>query len=658
VLDFGLAKLIECVESEESRAAPRALVQTASDAVMGTVAYMSPEQARGQAVDARTDLWSLGVMLYELVAGRRPFAGETDGDLIANILRTEPEPLSAVAPEAPAELVRIVGRALRKPLGERYQTAAELHAALSALGDVSAQAVKRDGRPPVGAREETLSTSLLVAQQRMGEANNLPQQLTGGDQLQASAQPSPSIAVLAFVNMSADPENEYFCDGLATELTNALAKIKALRVAARTSAFYFKGKNTDVHEIGQTLNVGVVLEGIVRKAGNRLRITVQLVNVADGYHLWSERYDREMEDVFDLQDEISLAIVDVLKVKLLGAEKAAVMKRYTDNTEAYQLYLKGRFFWYRFPGPGYDKAREYFQQSIDSDPTYALGFCGLADYFGMAAALGLMPPDEGWLKCAAVMEKALALDDTLADVYNTKAGISFYCDRDWPAAERAFKHAIELNPNFAEVHHHYGLCLVSYGRTEEALAGIRRGLQLDPLSLHRNLWQGRVFYWLGWYEKAIEQYFRTLDLDGNFALAHKWLGAAYEQTGQHVEAIGEWSRALVLQGSGDLAALVDDTFAAAGFEAAVRTLALRRLERLNERKQRGDYVPAMAFVTLYLRLGDREQTTAWLAKAVRERNRPVLEISVDPRYECLRRDPNWAGLARTMGFPDLVQRSA
>ncbi|MFY9607122.1 MAG: protein kinase [Blastocatellia bacterium] len=606
ILDFGLAKFTEQPTSDVTTPAG-ARAKTDIGVVMGTSSYMSPEQARGLSVDARTDIWSLGVVICEMVSGRAPFEGATTSDVIVSILEREPPPLAQHLTEAPAELQRIVSKTLHKDRGQRHQTAKDL------LIDLKALAAQLSHPQP-------------------------------------SARPSASIAVLPFVNMSGDPENEYFCDGLAAELLNALAKIKALRVVARTSAFFFKGKNTDVRKIGQKLNVGAVLEGSLRKAGNRLRITAQLVDVADGCYLWSERYDREMEDIFDLQDEISLAIVDALKVKLIGAEKVAVVKRYTDNAEAYRRYLKGRYFWYKFPAPGYEKAREYFQQSIDADPTYALGYCGLADYFGMAAAVGLTPPDEGWVKCEAAMNKALELDDTVAEIYNTKAGISFIYYRDWPAAERAFKRAFDLDPNFVEAHHHYARCLAACGRTEEALAASRGALQLDSLSAHRNLWEGRVLFWSGRYDEAIEQFYRTLDLDGNFALTHEWLGDAYEQKGQHADAIAAWSRALVLRGKGKLAALVDNTFAASGFDAAVRALALQRLERLNEKKERGAYAPAMAFVTQYLRLGDREQTTAWLAKAVSERNWQVLEIGIHPRYESLRSDPQFVGLARQMGF--------
>ena len=291
---------------------------------------MSPEQTRGLALDARTDLFSLGVVLYELLAGCPPFAGATIPDLFVAILEKEPVSLTQYIAEVPAEFERIIRRCLMKQRGQRYQSAQEL---LADLKDYAAGRTSQSHRV---------------------------------------ARAAPSIAVLPFVNMSADAENEYFCDGLAEELLNALAKIEHLGVAARTSSFFFKGKEADIREIGRKLNVATVLEGSVRKMGSRLRITAQLINVSDGYHLWSERYDREMQDIFEVQDEISLMIVDKLKLKLLGGEKAAILRRYTDNTEAYQLYLRGRFHWNKRTGVALRQSIGFFEQAIEKDPDYAL----------------------------------------------------------------------------------------------------------------------------------------------------------------------------------------------------------------------------------------------------------------------------------------------
>src|SRR5258706_14755541 len=320
--------------------------------IMGTVAYMSPEQARGQDVDKRTDFWSLGCVLYEMLTRQQPFHGESIADSLANIIHREPVPLLTLRADANAELERIINLALAKDMDGRYQSAKDVLADLKQL-------------------QKRLE---FEAEIKRSSAYSLKTEA----QTQVIRAPTPaetttrnSIAILPFSNLSADPYNEYFCDGLAEELLNALAKIDYLKVAARTSAFSFKGKNTNVSEIGQKLSVKTVLEGSVRRSGNRLRITVQLVNASDGYHLWSERYDREMQDIFDVQDEITLAIVDALKLKLFGDEKAALLKRYTDNTEAYQLYLQGRYCYNKYTPDYFQKGIEYFEQAIELEPEYA-----------------------------------------------------------------------------------------------------------------------------------------------------------------------------------------------------------------------------------------------------------------------------------------------
>src|SRR6266478_7068173 len=332
VLDFGVAKYTQ--QANENRPS-EAVVETTPGVVIGTAAYMSPEQARGIPVDARTDIWSLGAILYEMVARRRPFSGDTPIDALAAVLEREPPAFSAtgVSSSAHEALQRIVFTALQKERESRYQTAAAMLVDMKALTKKLEFAIEDE--------RSALDTKVLMPQVQS------------------------SIAVLPFVNMSGDLENEYFCDGLAEELLNALAKIDELKVAARTSAFSFKGKNTNVSEIGRALGVSKVVEGSVRKSGDNLRITVQLINASDGYHLWSERYDRQTRDIFDLQDEITLAVVDALKMKLLGNEKAAVLKRFTDNAEAYELYLKGRYHWYRQTPEDVEKSRNYFQEAID-----------------------------------------------------------------------------------------------------------------------------------------------------------------------------------------------------------------------------------------------------------------------------------------------------
>src|SRR6185503_3272472 len=297
-----------------------------------------------------------------------------------------------------------------------------------------------------------------------------------------SASGGNSIAVLPFINMSADAENEYFCDGLAEELLNALTRIGDLKVAARTSAFSFKGRNTNVSEIGAALNVKTVLEGSVRKSANRLRITAQLINVADGYHLWSERYDREMKDIFDVQDEITLAIVDALKVKLLGDEKQAVLKRHTDDNEAYQLYLKGRYYWNKRTAEGFEKALECFEEAIARDSNYALAYAGLADTHNTRGSYSIVPPKEAFPLAKAAADKALELDDRLAEAHNSRAFLLYMFDWNWSTANEEFQRALELNPDYATAHHWYGWYLIATGRLDEAQREMKRAQRLDSLS--------------------------------------------------------------------------------------------------------------------------------------------------------------------------------
>ena len=465
-----------------------------------------------------------------------------------------------------------------------------------------------------------------------------------------AAASAKSIAVLPFANMSNDAENEYFCDGLAEELLNALAKVEGLKVAARTSSFSFKGKNAQVGEIASALGVGTILEGSVRQAGNRLRVTAQLIDASNGYHLWSERYDREMRDVFNVQDEITLAVVDALKVTLLGAEKAAVLKRHTKSTEAYHLYLKGRYFWGKNAPDEFRKSRDYFERAVEVDPSFALGHAGLSHYYGFASSWGLMPPAVGWPQMEAAQTKALILDDTLAEVVHGLAALKWVYYRDWDGAEQVFKRAFKLEPNFAAAHSHYSVFLTVLGRFDEAIAEGRRALALDPLAIriHRN--QCARFYYARRYEEAVRQYREALELDASDAAAHEELGDVYEQMGRHGEAVAEWRRAMTLAGDDELASILTRTYEAEGFAAAARAVARRRLERLDQRVRRGQYVPAVHLARAFVRLGDEEQALLRLEEAREERNALSLLIGSDPLYDGLRAEPRFANILKSMNL--------
>ncbi|MDH5386209.1 MAG: protein kinase, partial [Candidatus Aminicenantes bacterium] len=391
IMDFGIARSLK----EKGI--------TGAGVMIGTPEYMSPEQCEAKEVDTRTDIYSLGVILYEMATGQLPFSGDTPLSIAMKHKGETPKNPMQLNAQIPDSVSQIILTCMAKDKNKRYQSAEELLKELNKIKEIKPEAIKSE------------------------EWKN-------------------SIAVLPFQNISADPEQDYFCDGLAEELINALTQIKVLRVVARTSAFSFKGKDIDIREIGRKLNVEVVLEGSVRKAGNRLRVTAQLINVADGYHLWSERYDRDMEDIFAIQDEISLAIVEKLKVKLLGKEKAAIVKRYTEDQDAYNLFLKGRHYFQMMTEEGYEKAIGCFEQAIQMDPNFALAYTGLGWIYQSRSYWESLPPHEAYPRARTYIKKALEIDHSLAEAHGLSGVISTLYDWNWVAAEQDFKNALKLNP--------------------------------------------------------------------------------------------------------------------------------------------------------------------------------------------------------------------
>ncbi len=459
-----------------------------------------------------------------------------------------------------------------------------------------------------------------------------------------------SIAVLPFANLSTDASNQYFCDGLAEELINALAKLEQIRVVARTSAFSFKGKETDIREIGRKLRVGTVLEGSVRKSGNRLRITVQLINAANGYHLWSERYDTEMQDIFDVQDEITLAVVSALKLKLLGKEKSAILKHHTENPKAYLFYLKGQYYRWKTAPDEFRKCCDYFDRAVKADPSFALGYFGLNSYYGYGSAWGVLAPDEGWPKAHAALTKALALDGTLPEAHLSLAAFLLVHDRNWAGAEKEIKRVLTLNPKLAEIHHLYSFYFLTLGRFDHAITVGRRALESDPLSLIYGRSLGMCLYFARRYDEAVAQYHETLELDPSNVSLHELLGNAYERQRRHGAAIAEWQKMAVLTGEHALAASLGSACAEGDFARAVRDRARRGLEHANEKTRRGEYVPAIEHARAWLSIGDSEQTFCWLEKACSERNAFSLLLNSDPFYDNLRADERFEKLQKLVGF--------
>ncbi len=632
VLDFGLAKLAEpgvlangSVSDPEAQ--KRRQLQTQAGIIMGTVAYMSPEQARGLEVDKRTDVWSLGCVLYEMLTRQQPFRGETTADALANIIHREPIPVFPLCQDANPELERIVNRMLSKNRDERYANANVLLADLKQLQKrLEFEAELERSSPPNSKTEARTQVIRSATTEQSGMRN--------------------SIAVLPFSNLSADPDNDYFCDGLAEELLGALSKIDDLSVAARSSAFSFKGRNTNVGEIGRSLSVNTVLEGSVRKSGDRVRISVQLVNAADGYHLWSERYDREMKDIFDVQDEITLSVVDALKLKLLGNEKEVVLKRYTQNAKAYQLYLRGRFFFFQRTPEAFKKAIEYFEQAIQLDAEYALAYSGLSDCYTFLGFYEHMPPAEAKINMKGPAFKSLELDDTLAETRTSVALYRVLYQWDFEEALREHKRAIALNPKYAFAHHLASATALAIGLNDEAIAAESRAVELEPFTAIFNASLGWWFYLDHRNDEAIAQALKTIEIAPNHFFAYWILGLAYGITGKYDDAIAALERAVSSTNTQHLKAELARIYAQSGRrEEALAVLS----ELTQEAKQQ--YVSPANLARIYLGLGEIELLYEQLEKAVAERSVRLPWLMVDPILDPIRAESRFQDLRRRMGLP-------
>ncbi len=590
IIDFGLAKLAGQIH----------FTQTGN--LSGTVAYMSPEQVQGKPIDHRTDIWSLGVVLYEMLTGTLPFQGEGDHAVIFSLVNEEPRFITSLRPETPALLAQLVHKALQKNPAARHQTMAEVIRDLARLLDQAAASTEKS---------------------------------------------IPAIVVLPFADLSPQKDQEYFCDGITEELVNALSKIEGWRVVSRTSSFAFKGKEQDIRAVGQKLNVSHALEGSVRKAGNRLRLSAQLTSVEDGFQLWSGTYDRELGDVFAIQDDIAGAIVDKLKMKLAGDQQAHLIKRYTENLAAYNLYLQARFYLNKRTEPGLRKSITFCEQAISLEPGYALAYAGLADSYILLCFQGFLPPQEAMPKAKAAVEQALAIDETLAEAHTSLGCIRAIYEHDWAGSEKEFLRALALNPNHSMTRYWYALWyLLLTGQFEAALAETQKALEFDPLSLVINTGRGWQFYLAGQHDRALEAIQQTLEMDKDYVFARDLLGQIYAQRGRYEEAIAELKEVVALSNRRTLSlAALGHVYAVAGRIDEAKQL-LEELLALAQQK----YVSSYDVALIYAGLAENERALEWLEKAYAEHNCWLGFLNIEPRFQTLQEDARFAALLKKVGL--------
>jgi len=614
VLDFGIAKPSATDSSEvDMEGATRLQVKTQVGMIMGTVAYMSPEQARGKETDARTDIWSFGCVLYEMLTRRQPFHGETMTDVLANIIHREPASILTHRPDTPAELERIVLKALRKNKDERYHSTKELFDDL-----------------------KQLQTRMLVETEliRSGEAERI-----------AQVHFLRSIAVLPFANISAEKDNDYFSEGLTEEIIMNLSKLQGLKVIARGSAMRYAKEGKTHQQAANDLGVEYLLEGSVRRQGKDLRITAQLIDAPRDVYLWAETYRGTIEDIFDIQEKVAAKIVQALQLQLSPDEEQILKKRFTENTEAYQLYLQGRFFWNKRSEDSLKTAITYFEKAIEKDPRYALAWAGIADSYSVLGEYGNIPRKTLYPKAEAAVKRALEIDNRLAEVHTSFANLLMLSKWDWVKSEKEFKLALELNPNYATTHHWYSQWFVSMGKLEESFRLISRAVELDPVSQAILKDKGLVLYYSRQYDETIELARKTLELDPNYAAAHRLLSLAYQGKEMLDEANLENRNWGTLTGNKvDTMLAQAQLYAVSGQIGDAKKLveAVEKDKLVVEQHYRG-------LALVHAALGENDMAFKWLEKSYERREESLLSLKVDPKVDRLRSDPRFIALLKKIG---------
>jgi len=642
IMDFGIARSIR----EKGITGPSVLI--------GTPEYMSPEQAEAKEVDHRSDIYSLGIILYEMATGRVPFEGDTALSIAMKHKGEIPKNPKQFNPNIPEDLSGVILRCLEKDKANRYQTATEVRSELEKIekGIPTTEQVRPE-KKAFTSKEITVTFGLkrvlipILGFAFLVIAAVVIWQILPKKEAAPAASAKKSIAVLPFEDLSQAKDNESLCDGISDTIINALTNIEGLWVPARTSAFFFKGKSQDIGEIGQKLGVENVLEGGVQVAGGNLRVTARISNVKDGRQVWSEIYNRKMADMFSIQDDIAKAIVAALKIKLLGEKGTLLVKNYTENLEAYRLYLQGRNFWNKRTETDLMKSIEYFEKAIEIDPNYALAYVGLGDAYSILGNNGFWLPEKAYPKAKAAALKALEIDDKLAEAHATLACIINDYDWNFPGAEKEFKLAIELKPGYATAHHFYAFYLSDLGRREEAMRELKIARNLDPLAPRISANVGLFLYFEGRYREAIEELNKALEVDPNHFAAYIWLGFSYEAMGKYEEAVRYYLRWIELAGrSKDWDPYLAGCYALMGKREEPRKILNNLIEY-----SKGNYVPSIGIASIFSALGEKEQAFAWLEKAFHERE-PLLLMYLKTwrRFDPVRSDPRYAALLRKIGL--------
>jgi serine/threonine protein kinase/Tfp pilus assembly protein PilF len=620
ILDFGLASFIGKGEpgagaDDVTRFADVRECLTTPGVALGTAAYMAPEQVRAEELDSRSDLFSFGVVMYELATGRRAFSGNSTWAIFNSILNDPVESSLRVNPKLPAELQRIIDKALMKDRQKRYQSAVDLRSDLGRL--------KRD----IQSGQAFLAGGALRPQRAPKTVD--------------------SLAVLVFENGSGDPDNEYLSDGISESLVNALATLPKLRVMAHSTVFRYKGRGIDPQTVGRELGVRSVLTGKIALRAGSLVIGTELVDVATGSRLWGAQYNRKPGDIFSIQEEISNEISGKLRLHLTPTEKKRLGRRHTQNAEAYQLYLKGRYYWNKWTEEGFRKGIDYFQQAIEQDPGYALAYSGLADSYVLLGWNSFLLPKEAFPKAKAAAMKSLRFDENLAEARTSLAAPLWLHDWNWLEAQTEFKRSLQLSPAYPTANHWYAEYLMTMGRHEEAIAKIKHSQELDPLSLIINVAVGWSLYFGRRYDEAIEQLVKTVELDQNYPVTRWILGLVYRKTGRYEMAIAEGEKGVALSdGSPLMRAALAHTYGMANKTKE----ALETLESLtNLAKQK--YIAPYFLAGIHMGMGENDRALECLERAYEEKSHWLIYLHIDPSMDTLRDDARFQDLLRRIGLP-------